>query len=91
MQAVVPSSFDWTTEPVQYFELFFHLDLLDLILQEATLNGKKKKMQNMPPTIRARNTDWSPQTLAYIKALLSVVINMGLHPMSDITDYSSQA
>jgi hypothetical protein len=32
-----------------------------------------------------------PRTLADIKALLGVVINMGLHPMSDITDYFSQA
>jgi hypothetical protein len=48
-------------------------------------------MQNMPPTKRAKITDWSPPTLADIKALLSVVINMGLHPVSDITDYFSQA
>jgi hypothetical protein len=90
-KAVVPSSFDWTTEPVQYFELFFDLDLLGLILQENTLHGNKRKMQNMPPTKRARITDWSPPTLADIKALLGVVINIGLHPMSDITDYFSQA
>jgi hypothetical protein len=48
-KAVVPSSFDWTTEPVEYFDLFFDLDLLDLILQETTLNGNKRKMHNMPP------------------------------------------
>jgi hypothetical protein len=66
------------------------LDLFDLILQETTLNGNKNKMQNMPPTKRARITDWSPPTLADIRALLGVVINMGLHPMSDITDYFSQ-
>jgi hypothetical protein len=26
-KAVAPSSFDWTAEPVEYFHLFFHLDL----------------------------------------------------------------
>jgi hypothetical protein len=82
-----PSSFDWTSELVQYFHLFFDMDLLDLILLETTLNGNKKKMQSMPPTKRARITDWSHPTLDDIKALFGVVINMGLHPMSDITDY----
>jgi hypothetical protein len=48
-RAAAPSSFGWTTEPVQYFELFFDLDLLDLILQETTRHGNKRKMQNMPP------------------------------------------
>jgi hypothetical protein len=61
---------------------------LDLTLQEITLNGNEKKVHNMPPTKRARIIDWSSPTLADIKALLGVVINMGLHPMSGITDYS---
>jgi hypothetical protein len=61
---------------------------MDLILQETTLNGNRRKMQNMPPTKRACITDCSPPTLADIKALLGVVINMGLHRFSDITDYS---
>jgi hypothetical protein len=64
---------------------------LDLILQETTLHGSKKKMQNMPPTKRARITDWSSQTLADIKALLGIMVNMGLHPISDVSDYFSQA
>jgi hypothetical protein len=46
--AVVPSSFDWTTEPVQYFELFFDLDVLGLILQETTLMGTKIKCKICP-------------------------------------------
>lgn len=56
-EAIVPSSFDWKTEPVEYFNLYFTLDLLDLILQETILNilnGNEKKMQNMPPTKTAR-------------------------------------
>jgi hypothetical protein len=44
-KAVVPTSFDWRTEPVEYFYLFFDLDLLNLILQKTILNGNKKKMQ----------------------------------------------
>jgi hypothetical protein len=31
-----------------------------------------------------------PPTIADIKALLGIVINMGLHPTPDITDYFSE-
>jgi hypothetical protein len=64
------------------------MDMLKLILQDTTLNGNKKRM---PPTERAIVTDWSPPALGDIKSLLGVVINMGLYPMSDITDQFSQA
>jgi hypothetical protein len=47
-KAVVPSSFNWRTEPVDYFHLF-DLDLLALILQKTILNGNKKKMQKHAP------------------------------------------
>jgi hypothetical protein len=67
------------------------MDLLKLNLQETTLNGNKNKMQSVAPTKRARITDWSPPTLGDITALLGVVINVGLHPVSDITDSFSQA
>jgi hypothetical protein len=73
---------DLTTEPVQYFYLFCDIYFLKLILQETTLNGNKRKMQSMPPTKIARITDWSPPTLLDIKAVLGIVINMVLHPMS---------
>jgi hypothetical protein len=46
-------------------------------------------MQSMLPTKRRGITDWLHRTLGDIKALLDVVINMGVHPMSDITDYFS--
>jgi hypothetical protein len=46
-------------------------------------------MQSMLPTKRRWITDWLHRTLGDIKALLDVVINMGMHPMSDITDYFS--
>jgi hypothetical protein len=42
---------------------------------------KQKENAEHAPTKRARITDWSPPTLADIKALLGVMINMGLHPM----------
>jgi hypothetical protein len=79
--------------PVCYFYLFFDLDLLDLIPQETILN--KKKMQNMASNKRASITDWSPPTLADIRfciviIVLSIVINMGLHLVCDITDYFSK-
>jgi hypothetical protein len=57
-KALDGTSFDWMTEPVQYFHLFFNLDLLGLIMQETILNGNKMKMQNIPTTKRATVTDW---------------------------------
>jgi hypothetical protein len=62
------------------------MDLLKLILNE-----NRKKMQSMPPIKKARATNWSPPTLAAIKALSGVVMNMGLHTTSDITDCFSEA
>jgi hypothetical protein len=79
-KATVPPSFDWITEPDQYFHLFFDTELLKLILQETTLNGNRKKMQSIPSTKRASITDWWLSTTTDIKALLGIVINMGLHP-----------
>jgi hypothetical protein len=43
-KTIVPV-FDWTTEHVQYFHLFFDMDVLKLVPQETTLNGNKNKMQ----------------------------------------------
>jgi hypothetical protein len=56
-----------------------------------TLNGIKKKMQNVLCTKRARTTNRFSPTLADIQAVLGVMIIMDLHTMSDITDYLSQA
>jgi hypothetical protein len=57
-KAIVPSSLDWTTEPVQYFHIFFNMDVSNIILQETTLNGTYK---------RARITDWVHPTLGDIR------------------------
>jgi hypothetical protein len=46
--------------------------------------GRKTKMQSMPPTKRIRLTDWLPLTLVDIEALLGIVINIRLHPVSNI-------
>jgi hypothetical protein len=54
-------------------------------------NGNAKKMQNMPPTKTAKNTDWSTPRPANITTLLDVVINMGLQPIPGINGYFSQA
>jgi hypothetical protein len=47
-------------------------------------------MQNMPPTKKAGITDWSPPFLAD-NTLLGVVLNMGMHHMSNIADCFCQA
>jgi hypothetical protein len=88
---VISSTFGWTAGPIQYFELFFDMDFLDVILRETTLYGNKKTIQNTPSTRRAKITEWYPQTPADINTLCGVMLNVGLHPMSDITDYFSQA
>jgi hypothetical protein len=85
-EAVAPSSFDMRTEHVDYFYYFYDPDLLVLILYKTILNGNKKKIQNMHPTKRTTITDWSPPTLAGIKAMLGVVTNMSPHPASNIND-----
>jgi hypothetical protein len=87
-KAAVTSSFHWTTEPDEYSNLFFDLDLLGLILQGTTLNGNKKKMRNMPPY--QKELESQTGHLQPYLALLSAMINMGLHPMSDIANYFSQ-
>jgi hypothetical protein len=46
------------TEPPEYYYLSFHSDLLDLIVQDTTLNGTTKKMENVPMN-RARTIERS--------------------------------
>lgn len=73
-------------------ELFFDLNLLDLTLHETTLDlnkqGGGEAIWAPPPIRKARITNWSPPFPADMKARLGAAINAGLHPMSDITDYS---
>jgi hypothetical protein len=55
------------------------------------MNRDRKKMQSMRPTKRARSQTWLPLTVADIEALLGVVMNMCLQPVSDFADYFSLA
>jgi hypothetical protein len=75
-KAVIPSSLDYRTQPAEYSYLFFDLNLLILIPQRTIFNGNKNKMQNMPPTKRARITDWSIPIPADIKVLPGVVTSV---------------
>jgi hypothetical protein len=60
-----------TSEHVEYFD-FFDLDLLNLMLQETTMNGNKKKLQTIPHIKGARITDWWPPKLAVIMPQLGI-------------------
>jgi hypothetical protein len=64
----------WTSEPAEYSNLFFDLDLLDLILQKTTLNGNKNKTKNMPPSKRARITDLLPGAMINIGLIICLIL-----------------
>jgi hypothetical protein len=55
---VLPSSFDSSTEPVEYFHLFFDEDLLNLIVTETNIYANMKQQIQNPPTKRARTAAW---------------------------------
>lgn len=84
---VLPSDFDADTSPIKYFELFFDEELIELIVDET---NKYARTKSRPVKKYSRMQHWSDCTREDIKALLGVVINMGLNPRPDITDYYSQ-
>jgi hypothetical protein len=51
---VLPGSSDSSTEPVEYFHLFFDDDLLNLIMTETNIYANTKQQIQTPPTKRAR-------------------------------------
>jgi hypothetical protein len=50
-----------------------------------------KQQIQTPPTKRARMADRKTCSIINKKAIIGTVINMGLHPLTDITDYFSNA
>jgi hypothetical protein len=86
---VLPSSFDSSTEPEEYFHLFFDEDLLNVIMTETDIYANTNQHIQTPPTKCAEA--WKECSIIDIKAIIQTVINMGLHPLTDITNYFSNA
>jgi hypothetical protein len=70
---VLLSSFDSSTEPVEYFHLFFD-DLLNLFMTETIIYANMKQRIHTPPTKRARTAAWKECSII---AIIAAVINMG--------------
>jgi hypothetical protein len=73
-------------EPMDYFSLFFNDELLYSIVVETNryVRHKMLELQLSPRSIWSRRCDVS---VPEMKAFLSLIINMGLMPLSDIKDY----
>lgn len=86
---VLPSTFDSDTQPIDYFSLFFNDTIIDLICSETNLFANNKLASG--PSPKARITKWQDITPIDFKAFLGVIINMGLMPLPNITNYFSTA
>lgn len=87
-EVVLPSTFDADTKPIEYFQLFFDNELIDLIVEETNRYATTKAQR--PFSRYARMQYWSDCSSEDMKALLGVIINMGLNSRPDITDYFSR-
>jgi hypothetical protein len=74
---VLPSCFDSSTEPVEYFHLFFDEDLLNLIVTETNVYANTKQQIQSPPNKRARTAAWKECSISDIKAIIQTVIIWG--------------
>ncbi|XP_054257551.1 piggyBac transposable element-derived protein 4-like [Macrosteles quadrilineatus] len=80
----LPTEFDLTSKPIDFFSLYFHSNLIQLICDETNLYAQSLPIQN-----QRKQKVWADTTTTEIRALLGVVLNMGLHPLPDIKDYFS--
>lgn len=80
----LPMDLDVTSKPIDFFSLYFHTDLIEMICDETNLYAQSFPIQN-----QRKQKVWADTTTTEIKALLGVILNMGLHPLPDIKDYFS--
>ena len=74
--------------PLQFFQLFFTVNMWQYILQ-TTNDSATARLQNSPPRRRSLFRNWRNITLVEIKAFVGLIIQMGLAHLSDIKDYWS--
>jgi hypothetical protein len=67
----------------------FYEDLMNLIMTETNIYANTKQQIQTPPTKHARTAACKECSIIDIKAIIGRVINMGLHPLTDITNYAS--
>lgn len=84
---VLPSNFDVSSDPIDYFSLFFNDYLISHICFETNLYANKKK--NMTQSPHSRVNKWVDVTPKELKAFIGTIINMGLIPLSNIELYFS--
>lgn len=77
------------TSPIDYFQLFFTDDLLSEIVKETNRYAREKIQKVTPLKKRSMWWSWTDVTLEEIKAFLGIVINMGMNPKPEISDYFS--
>lgn len=85
----LPTCFDDSTEPFEYFQLFFNDDIMTRICNETNLHANKRRATVNSP--RARLNAWKDITLVELKAFFGIIINMGLIPLPSIDAYFSTA
>lgn len=83
----LPTHFDETTEPIEYFSLFFNEDLITHICNETNLFANQKKQNTQTP--HSRLNTWVDVGVIDMKAFLGTIIAMGLMPLSNIQSYYS--
>jgi hypothetical protein len=76
------------TEPMDYFSLFFNDELLNNTVTE-TNRYVKHKIADFQLSMRSIRSRWSDVSAPKMKMFLGLIINMGLIPLPDITDYWS--
>jgi hypothetical protein len=76
-------------EPRDYFTLFFNEELLSEIVRETNKYAKEKisKLQPSPTSIWNK---WTDVCVTEMNAFLGIIINMGLIPLPDIKNWSSE-
>lgn len=67
-----------STPPIEYFDNYFPHDLVELLVEQTNIYAAQRQTLH-----------WSPTFVSEMRAYLSVLILMGLHPFPDVNLYWS--
>ncbi|XP_046666454.1 piggyBac transposable element-derived protein 4-like [Homalodisca vitripennis] len=81
----LPSSITADSLPIDYFDLFFNDNLINLICTETNYNANLKKTHRHSP--HARLNKWTELSSVDLKAFIGTVINMGTMPLPRLESY----
>ena len=73
-------------KPLHFFQLFLSTQLITYIV-ECTNAYATTRLGLMPPSRRSLFRSWKPATFVEIKAVVGVILNMGLIQLSQLKDY----